>query len=180
MADNKKPDAASVAGVANPNTSVSPQPSIDPVYQAGRTAGATDRSPRPPRAVGAVDLSFPRSSRPRNYDYPTTLYHPTLGARYVEDSNQAKELPGPAHNWWPTAGEADMHRTDLEAQEAIHQARRWKNDVNVAMIDGEDLPIDRPNVNEKTGEVTVEDTNTPVRLSVQAEENLKRGGVEPH
>jgi hypothetical protein len=95
----------------------------------------------------------------------------------VNDSNEANELPGPAHNWWPTAEEADMHRTDLEAQEVIHHARSWKNEVNLAMIDGEPLPIESSTVNEKTGEVTVEDTNKPVRYSVQAEEVLKRGGL---
>jgi hypothetical protein len=173
---DKKPDPVDAT------TSVSPQPSIDPVYQAGKTVGATDKSPRPPRAAAPSNLRsvLPRGSRPRNVDYPGTLYHPVLGARYVNDSNEANELPGPAHNWWPTAEEADMHRTDLEAQEVIHHARSWKNEVNLAMIDGEPLPIDSSTVNEKTGEVTVDDTNKPVRYSVQAEEVLKRGGVEPH
>jgi hypothetical protein len=162
---DKKPDPVDAT------TTVSPQPSIDPVYQAGKTVGATDKSPRPPRAAAPSNLRsvLPRGSRPRNVDYPGTLYHPVLGARYVNDSNEANELPGPAHNWWPTAEEADMHRTDLEAQEVIHHARSWKNEVNLAST-----------VNEKTGEVTVEDTNKPVRYSVQAEEVLKRGGVEPH
>jgi hypothetical protein len=64
----------------------------------------------------------------------------------------------------------------------VYQAGKtsWKNEVNLAMIDGEPLPIDSSTVNERTGEVTVEDTNKPVRYSVQAEEVLKRGGVEPH
>jgi hypothetical protein len=184
MAD-KKPDDKPV--VANPQTSVSPQPSIDPVYQAGKTVGGSDASPS--RAYGVRRATDLRASIGGSQDantarrgflgYPKTLYHPTLGARTVDDPNGEAELPGPQHNWWPTPGEADMHRTDLEGQEAIHQARRWKNDVNVAMIEGSEPPIDRPEL-DKDGAVINAETGLPVRLSVQAEENLKTGGVEPH
>jgi hypothetical protein len=184
MADNKdkKPDQV------DPARSATPQPSIDPVYQAGRTVGGTD--PSPARSYGNVTSDLRASiggsqdantARRGFLGYPRTLYHPTIGARTVKDPNAEAELPGPAHNWWPTPGEADMHRTDLEAQECIHQARRWKNDVNQAMIEGGDLPIDRPEL-DKDGAIKNPNAETglPVRLSVQAEEVLKRGGIEPH
>jgi hypothetical protein len=48
---DKKPDPVDAT------TSVSPQPSIDPVYQAGKTVGATDKSPRPPRTVAPSNLA---------------------------------------------------------------------------------------------------------------------------
>jgi hypothetical protein len=55
---DKKPDPVDAT------TSVSPQPSIDPVYQAGKTVGGTDKSPRPPRTVAPSNLRsvLPRSS----------------------------------------------------------------------------------------------------------------------
>lgn len=183
MPDSKKDDKPDTV---NPTASASPQPSIDPVYQAGKTVGGSDPSPSRAYAVGRpTDLrsviggSQDANRARRGTAYPKTLYHPTIGARTVEDSNAEGELPGPAHNWWPTPEEADMHRTDLEGQEAIHQARRWKNDVNVAMINGEPIPVDMPD-RAKDGTPINTETGLPVRLSVQAEENLKVGGIEPH
>lgn len=184
MADSKKDDKPATV---DPTTTTSPQPSIDPVYQAGKTVGGSD--PSPVRAYGTTRTTDLRgviggsqdanTARRGFIGYPKTLYHPTLGARTIEDPNGEAELPGPQHNWWPTPGEADMHRTDLEAQEAIHQARRWKNDVNVAMINDEPVPVDTPDL-DKDGTPINTETNLPVRLSVQAEENLKTGGIEPH
>jgi hypothetical protein len=184
MADKDKKPTDPV----DPTTTVSPQPSIDPVYQAGRTVGGSDPSPARGYANVTTDLrsviggSQDANTARRGFlGYPKTLYHPTIGARTVEDPNGEAELPGPQHNWWPTPGEADMHRTDLEAQEVIHHARNWKNEVSTAMLEGagDDLPVDKPEIG-KGGVEEWPETNKPVRYSVQAEEVLKRGGVEPH
>jgi hypothetical protein len=181
---NEKTDQAAQNAQADPKTSVSPQPSIDPKYQASKTVGGADPSPTQPRYGAApTDLRSvigggqdANTARRGFLGYPKTLYHPTIGAWTVNDPNAEAELPGPSHNWWPTPGEADMHRTDVEAQENINHARNWKNEVTTAMINSEELPIDRPELAED-GNL---ETGKPVRLSVQAEEVLKRGGVEPH
>lgn len=151
-------------------STVSPQPSRDPADKPDRTDGGNTPSGIPPAAPAAVaSVRTPTTGTSGFVGYPQTKYHPMLGARTVNDPNEAHGLPGPAHNWFDTPGEADMHRTDLEAQEVIHNARRVKLEGHVATVRGEEPPPppteDNPNV---------------VRLSVQAEENLGRGAVEPH
>ena len=117
-----------------------------------------------------ADLIVPRSANPleQALTFPKTVYHPVFGARTVNNTDEVNELPQPLYNWWPTAGEADMHRTDLEAQEVIHHARRYKLDGHEAELqDGEVPPI------------AVEPGTQPVRYSVQAEEHLNKLGAEP-
>ena len=50
--------------------------------------------------------------------FPKDKFHPVQGKVTVNDPNEVAALVGPAHNWFDTAEEADMHRTDAEA-------RRW-------------------------------------------------------
>jgi hypothetical protein len=87
--------------------------------------------------------------------YPLTKYNPVLGARTANDPNEAATLFQPEHDWWPTAAEADMHRTDREAGIAIHHNMRTK----LGHFD--------------------EAEQAPVRNSVQAQESLDTGGAEP-
>jgi hypothetical protein len=160
--------------MADEPKTTSPQPSSDPAYQPGQTVGGNTPSPLQPRNVSTdIRASVPRDANARSFvGFPQTKFHPVHGKRVVNDPNEAASLPGPAHNWFDTAGEADMHRTDLEAQEVIHNARRVKLARHQAEIDGKDAPVvpgpDNP------------DEPGIVRLSVQAEESLRSGGVEPH
>jgi hypothetical protein len=163
-----------MASDKNDLPSVSPQPSRDPVYQPGSTVGGNSPSDVQPANVTSDIRPFvgggdANAARRGFVGFPKTLYHPVLGGRQVNDPNEEASLPGPAHNWWPTAGEADMHRTDLEAQEVIHHARDWKLRGHEAEIKGEDIPPT----------VIPEGEEAPVRYSVQAEESLN-SGVEPH
>jgi hypothetical protein len=89
--------------------------------------------------------------------FPKTKYHPVLGAKAANDPNEAASLFQPEHDWFDTAGEADMHRTEREAQLVIHHNTRAKLDGLSEMQDG----------------------NAPVRLSVQAQESMDAGKVEP-
>jgi hypothetical protein len=151
-------------------STVSPQPSRDPVYQPGETRGGTDPSGQPPRNVSSDLRSVmpdDAGTRTSFVGFPQTKYHPVYGARVVNDPNEAASLPGPAHNWFNTPGEADMHRTDREAQQVIHHNRSVKIGDKLAFVNGEEPPTQ---VNQ--------DRNAIVRNSVQAQESLDRG-TEP-
>ena len=101
--------------------------------------------------------------------YPLTKYHPVFGAKTVNDPNEGATVFQPPHNWFDTAGAADMARTDREAQEVIHYNQRLKVDANVALNNGGDaVPL--------TGDDAPEGI---VRNSVQAQESIDKGNAEP-
>lgn len=89
--------------------------------------------------------------------FPKTKYHPVLGAKTANDPNESAGLFQPEHDWFDTPGEADMHRTEREAQLVIHHNTRAKLD----------------------GIAEHQDDNAPVRLSVQAQESMDAGKIEP-
>ena len=109
----------------------------------------------PVRTEAAAVLSG--NTRASFAGFPKTKYHPVLGAKAANDPNEAASLFQPEHDWFDTPGEADMHRTDREAQLVIHHNTRAK-------LDG---------IAEK------QDENAPVRLSVQAQESMDAGNIEP-
>lgn len=101
--------------------------------------------------------------------FPLTKYHPVFGAKTVNDPNEAATVFQPPHNWFDTAGAADMARTDREAQEVIHHNLSEKVAANVAINNGEDpAPL--------TGD---EAPKGIVRNSVQAQESIDKGNAEP-
>ena len=83
--------------------------------------------------------------------FPSTVYHPIFGARPLTDANHATTL-GP--DWFNTAEEADLHRTETEAQVVVHNNRTIKTD---ALIESQGV----------------------VRNSVAATESLNAGKPEP-
>ena len=83
--------------------------------------------------------------------FPSTVYHPVLGARTLTDANEATTLNS---DWFNTAEEADMHRTETEAQMAVH-----KNQTVKAAEMAADAEV--------------------VRNSVAADASLKAGFPEP-
>lgn len=92
--------------------------------------------------------------------FPVTLYHPVLGARTANASDNMKDaFPGDPTDWFKSAGEADAARTDREAQIVIHH--RVEN--RLAHAKGEDHEVS-PNV---------------VENSVQADERIRAGKLEP-
>lgn len=88
---------------------------------------------------------------PTNGGFPSAAYHPVFGKRDLTDANEAVKLNA---DWFNTAEEADMHRTETEAQMVVHQNR----DV-------------------KVGDAVVSDG--VVRNSVAADANFKAGNAEP-
>lgn len=89
--------------------------------------------------------------------YPKTMYNPVLGGRTANDPNEAASLFQPEGQWFNTAAEADMHRTEREAQMVIHQNTRDKLE----------------------GMAQAQDGAAPVRNSVQAQESINAGNPEP-
>lgn len=83
--------------------------------------------------------------------FPTVAFHPVYGKRELKDANEAVGLDS---DWFNTAEEADMHRTEREAQMVVHQNR----DLKVA---------------------DAIETNGVVRNSVAATENVNAGRPEP-
>ena len=57
--------------------------------------------------------------------FPSVAFHPVFGRQEISDANAGAAL-GP--DWFNTAEEADMHRTETEAQMVVHQNR----DIKVA------------------------------------------------
>lgn len=102
--------------------------------------------------------------------FPKSKFHPVYGLRTVNDPNEEAALV-PVHNWFDTAEEADMHRTDREAQLVLHNNRRVKADASLAAF-GNDGPHDVPD-DVVRGEAGI------VRNSVAATESLKSGFAEP-
>ena len=122
---------------------------------------AEDPSRAAPLAKATKAPSFP--------GYPKDKFHPVYGKRTVKDPNEeASELPGPAHNWFDTAEEADAHRTEREAQQAIHYNSRVK--VDAALAGPGETSAEDPAVRGEAG---------IVRNSVAATESLKSGFPEP-
>ena len=117
-------------------------------------AKAAEDAPKAPATEAVAVLSGAGASFA---GYPLTKYNPVLGARTAKDPNEAASLFQPEHDWWPTAGEADMHRTDREAGMVVHQNMRDKI----------------------SGLAEAQDGATPVRLSVQAQESMDAGAAEP-
>lgn len=114
-----------------------------------------EKREEPVRTEAAAVLSG--NTRASVSGFPKTKYHPVLGAKAAKDPNEAASLFQPEHDWFDTAGEADMHRTDREAQLVLHHNTRAKLDGIAAM----------------------QDKNAPVRLSVQAQESMDAGKIEP-
>lgn len=54
---------------------------------------------------------------------PTRVWHPVFGAKDVTDANDIKKL---SIDYFNTAEEADLHRTETEAQMVVHQNRHLK------------------------------------------------------
>lgn len=54
---------------------------------------------------------------------PTRVFHPVFGAKEITDANDIKKL---SIDYFNTAEEADMHRTETEAQMVVHQNRDLK------------------------------------------------------
>jgi hypothetical protein len=170
MADEAKP------------TEVFPQPAppapepvqaVQSVNQGGvgETKGGTDPSPVQPKNV-TTDVrpglagSGERfgSGAPATFvGFPQTKYHPVYGKREVVDPNEAATVFTPPHDWFDTPGEADMHRTEREAQQVIHYNQTVKVEDKVARVKGEEPEADRQGI---------------VRNSVQAQESLD-AGTEP-
>ena len=101
--------------------------------------------------------------------FPTTKYHPVLGKQEAHDPNEAAALFQPPHNWFETAGQADMARTDREAQQVIVNNLRIKIDSKNAVINGgEPIPL--------VGDGAPKGI---VRNSVQAQESVDAGKAEP-
>jgi hypothetical protein len=67
--------------------------------------------------------------------YPLTLFHPVFGAVTVDNQEAAQKLFHPARDWFPTAAEADAHRTEREAQMVIHNTRRMQVDDMAAQYE---------------------------------------------
>lgn len=88
---------------------------------------------------------------PATGGFPTAAFHPVYGRRDIKDANDAVGL---SSDWFNTAEEADMHRTEREAQMVVHQNR----DVKVADAVSSD---------------------GVVRNSVAATESLNAGRAEP-
>lgn len=98
--------------------------------------------------------------------YPKFKYHPVLGAIEVKDPNEMAALQ-PPHDYFDTAEEADMHRTDREAGQVIAHNVGVKVQAKLA---GKPVDLSDP---VQAGSAGV------VRNSVAATENLKAGGSEP-
>ena len=64
---------------------------------------------------------------PQTGTFPSVAYHPVFGARPLKDANEVMSL-GP--DWFNTAEEADMHRTQAEAEMVTH------NNTSLLVKDG--------------------------------------------
>ncbi len=96
---------------------------------------------------------------------PTTVYHPVHGARQITDFNDIGKL-GP--DWFPTAEEADMHRTWTEAKVTMHHNQA----VKASVATGNGVP-EGPAPGDASAPQGV------VRNSVAAQESLDAGNAEP-
>jgi hypothetical protein len=142
-----------------------PQPANEPPPVAPSTFTAED----PSRTLHAAHL--PTGQTAASFPgFPKAKYHPVYGYRLVNDPNEEASL-APAHNWFNSAEEADMHRTDREAQQVVHFNRRVKVDASSAAA-GNDGVSNVPD-EEVRGEAGI------VRNSVAATESLKSGFPEP-
>lgn len=181
MADDKKAtDKATQndkrAESRDPITPTSIQPKTGPTFATDGSDNQAENGPRialapftaedPSRSLGQAPGRAP------NYPgYPKTKYHPVYGARTAKDPNdEAVAFTGPPHNWFDTAGEADTHRTDREAQMVVHNNQRVKVDAAFGRAENAEHETD-PAV--AAGDAGV------VRNSVQATESVKAGKVEP-
>lgn len=62
--------------------------------------------------------------------FPITRYHPVLGKRTADKSDDLdKVFVGPEHNWFDTPEEADMHRTAADAAMVLHNSVRMRVDT---------------------------------------------------
>jgi hypothetical protein len=171
-----RPAGGSDAGVTNaelaPNDAAplgqvpgeGPQPADEapPVPASPFTAEDPSRTLHASYRPDAVVAAFP--------GFPKSKFHPVYGLRTVNDPNEEASL-APAHNWFDTAEEADMHRTDREAQLVLHNNSRVKADASLAAF-GNDGTHDVPD-DVVRGEAGI------VRNSVAATESLKSGFAEP-
>lgn len=140
---------------------------------------ATEPNPVPATAIPApiatsasvkpTVAAQPPAAKPKKQSfagYPKIKYHPVKGAVTIEDPNEEAAL-SPPHDYFDTAGEADAHRTEREAQQVIHHNTSVKV---AAKLDGKSVDLNDPMAN-GTGGV--------VRNSVQATESLNATGAEP-
>lgn len=112
-----------------------------------------------------ADLRAGEGSEPAHkfVGFPVVKYHPVYGKRVANDPNEAHDLFQPVTDWFDSPGEADMHRTDAEAQQVIHHNRHVKHQHHMAALDGREPEL----------------VAGPVRNSVQAQESLDAGHPEP-
>lgn len=121
----------------------------------------------PLEAADVHEIATGSREIPKNLaGFPKTKYHPVLGAITVKDPNEVAALL-PAHDYFDTAEEADMHRTSREADQVIAHNTAIKV---AAKLQGKPVDLQDP-VNVGAGGV--------VRNSVAATESLKSGGAEP-
>ncbi len=123
---------------------------------------AADKSPAPAPVPAERDGSGNKVFA----GYPVTKYHPVYGRKDANDPNEAATLFQPPHNWFDTAGAADMARTDREAQQVIQNNLAVKVAAKTAIVNGDEPPKE-------------EDRAGIVRNSVQAQESVDAGKVEP-
>ena len=126
--------------------------------------------PPPPPADKPVEPSSVAPSPAATFvGFPKRRYHPVFGSREAKDPNESATIFQPSHDWFDTPEEADMHRTDREAGEAVHYNQRLKVDARVAQATGKQVPPVR-------GEGAPQGI---VRNSVAAQESLNKGNPEP-
>jgi hypothetical protein len=173
-----RPAGGSDAGVTNAEMAPNDAAPLGAAPLDQREAVADEAPPVPASPFTAEDPSRTlhaahrptADAKPSFPGFPKTKYHPVYGGRTIDDPNEEAALV-PVHNWFDTAEEADMHRTDREAQLVVHNNRRVKADASVAAFDNDgthDVPDDV--VRGETG---------IVRNSVAATESLKSGFAEP-
>jgi hypothetical protein len=173
MADDLKSPAKAPAGPITPTAIQPPRPDVAPVETPAPAVADDGKPVIPPAPPTVPDPSRAISAGPATSfpGYPKTVYNPRTGARVVNDPNEEAQLPGPKHNWFATAEEADMHRTDNEAMDVVSHNRRVKVDaaLSAAANNGE---------HDLSREVVTGDAGV-VRNSVAATESLKAGNAEP-
>jgi hypothetical protein len=170
-----RPAGGSDAGVTN--AELAPNDAAPLGAVPGDQPAADEAPPVPASPFTAEDPSrtlhaaYKPSGAPGSFPgFPKSKFHPVYGHRMVNDPNEEAALL-PAHNWFNTAEEADMHRTDREAQLVLHNNSRVKADASLAAF-GNDGTHD-------VSDDVVRGEAGIVRNSVAATESLKSGNAEP-
>lgn len=172
-----RPEGGSDAGVTNAELAPNDAAPLGQVPGEGPQT-ADEAPPVAPSAFTAEDPSRtlhaahrPTAQAAASFPgFPKAKFHPVYGQRMVNDPNEEAALL-PRHNWFDSAEEADIHRTDREAQQVVHFNRSTKVNASLAAA-GNDGVSDIPD-EEVRGEAGI------VRNSVAATESLKSGFPEP-